>query len=89
MSVALWKVPWVLRLSPSPSKVLTLATADGGAAAGADIDGKMWSLPEGGALQADEGGCGSDMKRQAFRRNHTWGQEKLCCFIGTFGKVSI
>lgn len=89
--MALWKAPWVLRLSLLPSKVLTLATADGGAAAGADIDGKMWSLPAGvgGALQADEGGCGSDIKRQAFRRNHTWGQEKLCCFIGTFGKVSI
>lgn len=29
------------------------------------------------------------MKRQAFRRNHTRGQEKQCRFIETFGKVSI
>lgn len=45
--MALRKVPWVLRLSQLPSKVLILSPADGGAAAGADIDGKMWSLPGG------------------------------------------
>lgn len=47
MSVALRKVPRVLRLSQLPSKVLIVSPADGGAAAGADIDGKMWSLPGG------------------------------------------
>lgn len=46
--MALWRVPWVLRLSPSPSKVLTLPTADSGAAAGTDTDGKMWFLGGGG-----------------------------------------
>ena len=45
--MALRKVPWAPRFSQSPSKVLTLSPADGGAAAGADLDGKMWSLPGG------------------------------------------
>lgn len=35
------------------------------------------------ALHTDEGSCGSDMKSQASRRNHTWLQGRLCCFIGT------